>query len=90
MRYLMLLILRSKIDWSTTPTGVDPAILLPSTLWNERLGVENGGTGDGEGIEMVGGRTEVHVWLDWVCLKYLSMPWSSVRMWAVMSATVCR
>ena len=45
MRYLVVLILRSKVDWSTTPTGVDPAILLPSTLWNERLGMENGGTG---------------------------------------------
>ena len=36
-RYLMSFILRSKVDCSTMPMGVDPAILLPSTVWRETL-----------------------------------------------------
>ena len=53
-RYLMLLILISNADCSTRPTGVDPAILLPSTLKNERLGGGGGKERGKEGRE--GGR----------------------------------
>ena len=49
----MLLILISNADCSTRPTGVDPAILLPSTLKNERLG---GGGGKERGKEGREGR----------------------------------
>ena len=45
--YLMLLIFKSNSDWSTSPTGVEPAILLPSAVKNERLEDREGWGRDG-------------------------------------------